>query len=348
MLTGEIKEKARLLGFELVGIAGADDPALPEAVARYSDWITRGYGATMDYLRRHAELKAEPARLLPGWKSVVCVGQLYGAEPAAMAGAEAQVSLYTRGADYHDVVGAKLAELAAWLRARGVGARPFVDSEPVLERFWASRAGLGWIGKNAMLINRKAGSYFFIGGLLVDVALEADEPGVDHCGRCRKCIDACPTVAITEERFIESGKCIAYHTIENRGVVPAEVMKGTGRWIAGCDICQNVCPWNDPVTPGGAFETVNPAFDGDLLALAHWSATDFKARMAGVAMGRMKFAGFVRNVAVAVANSSLGVADRAAALAALDGAADALPAGVGRDGAVAALAWARLRCFALR
>ncbi|MBI3555119.1 MAG: tRNA epoxyqueuosine(34) reductase QueG [Deltaproteobacteria bacterium] len=343
MLTSEIKEKARQLGFELVGIAAADDPALIDAVARYSDWVARGYGATMDYLRRHTELKAQPEKLLPGWKSVVCVGLLYGAGSSESQKAEngAEVSLYTRGADYHEVVGTRLVEFAEWLQARGVTSRPFVDSEPVLDRFWASRAGLGWIGRNAMLINRKAGSYFFIGGLLLNVALDADEPGIDHCGRCRKCIEACPTVAITEDRFIESGKCIAYHTIENRGVVPESVMAATGSWIAGCDICQRVCPWNDPVTPGPAFETKNPAFNAELTALARWSAGDFKANTAGIAMGRMKFSGFVRNVAIALANSAVPAAAKSAALDQLEVSVSALPVGAGREGALAALEWAK-------
>lgn len=339
-----LKSRALELGFDLIGFADAADPLLGDAVERYSGWVEAGYGATMEYLRRHTELKAHPEKLLPGWRSVVCVGTLYGTAKAPDSGLNAQVSLYTRGADYHEVMRERLDVLAGELRDKhGVNARGFVDAEPVLERFWAWRAGLGWIGKNAMLINRKQGSFLFLGGLLVDASLSADSPSPDHCGRCRKCIDACPTVAITDTRQIESDKCIAYHTIENRGSVPKTVMEKTGRWIAGCDICQNVCPWNDPVVEATAFETTNPVFDAPLAELAHWSAEEFKAKTKGVAMGRMKYAGFIRNLAIAVANSTLSTAGKAAALAALEASARAVSEGVGREGALEAVNWARDR-----
>lgn len=344
MLSEELKRKALELGFDLVGIAAAGDPQLGPALERYLTWLDAGNAAGMEYLRRHADQKAHPERLLEGVRSVVCVGLLYGEEPSPEDATRARVSLYTRGCDYHELMGQHLRELGAWLQERGVRSRPFVDAEPVLERFWAWRAGLGWIGKNSMLINRKRGSLFFLGGLLVAEELATDEPGLDHCGRCRKCIDACPTFAITNDRAVDARKCIGYHTIENKGGVPPEVMQGTGRWIAGCDICQTICPWNDPVTRGHAFNEINPAYDADLRELARWRGDDFKTRVGKkIAMGRMKFSGFVRNVAIAVANSGLGLEEKRAAIDALEETVATLPEGAGRDGAVSALEWARER-----
>lgn len=346
MLGEEVKQKALELGFDLVGIARADDAQLRNAVGRYNEWLDQGFGASMDYLKRHTAQKADPSMLLSECKSVVCVALLYAPEklPSNDDPTRAQVSIYTRGGDYHEFMTAKLKELADWIaREHGVNARPFVDSEPVFERFWAWRAGLGWIGKNSLLLNRKIGSFLFLGGIFTTADLPADEPGLDHCGRCRKCIDACPTVAITENRFIDSNKCIAFHTIENKSVVPETVAAGTGRWIAGCDICQNVCPWNDPVTPGPKFETTNPAFDGDLRELARWTASEFKAHTQGVAMSRMKYSGFLRNVAIAVANSGLSVEEKRQALNAIEASSTSIQHPPAKTGIEAALKWALLQ-----
>jgi epoxyqueuosine reductase len=305
MRSSLIKEAALGFGFDLAGVASADDPLLAEAVQRYSGWLDGGHGASMEYLRRHIPLKSDPSKLLQGVKSVVCVGLLYAdAHQPEDDGSKALVSMYTRGRDYHELMGERLGKLAEWLgREHGARARPFVDSEPVLERFWAWRAGLGWLGKNSCILNRKLGSYLFLGGVLTDMALEPDAPQPDHCGKCRKCIDACPTGAITEGREVESAKCIAYHTIENRGEVPPEIAARTGRWIAGCDVCQQVCPWNDPITPGSSFKNDNPAYGASLAELARWTPEEFRARTKGLAMARMKHAGFARNVGIAVANA---------------------------------------------
>jgi epoxyqueuosine reductase len=342
-LTEFLCERAQALGFELFGAASANDPMLASAIERYSKWNSAGLGATMEYLRRHTELKAHPERLLAGVKSVFCVGLLYGQELApASDAARARVSLYTRGADYHELMRQKLDELAAALsKEHAVASRAFVDSEPVLERFWAWRAGLGWIGKNAMLINRKQGSYLFLGGLFIAADLEFDAPQPDHCGRCRKCIEACPTAAITPNREIESAKCIAYHTIENRGLIPENIMERSGSWIAGCDICQNVCPWNDPVTPSQAFEISNAAFNAPLEELAQWSADEFKTKLKGVAMARMKYVGFIRNVAIAIGNSDLPREKCAELLSKLESRVAVHEQSPGREGAIAAINWAK-------
>lgn len=341
LLAREIKQAALDLGFDLVGVASTNDSALGQAVERYSRWVDSGYAASMDYLKRHAEIKSQPEKFLAGARSVVCVALLY-AEPAPPADEKsALVSVYTRGEDYHELIEKKLEELSRLLREKhGIESRAYVDSKPVFDRFWAWRAGLGWLGKNTVLINRKLGSYMFLGGLFVAADLETDTPSADHCGRCRKCIEACPTDAILEDRFIDSDKCIAYHTIENKGAVPESVMERTGRWIAGCDICQQVCPWNDPITPGRSFTFSNPAFNAPLSQIARWSLSDFKELTSGVAMNRMKYPAFLRNVAIAVANSDLSAEEKGAALNEIRVALGELPESSAKAGALEALRWA--------
>lgn len=298
----------------------------------------------MDYLKRHAEIKSAPEKFLAGARSVVCVALLY-AEPAPPADETAAlVSVYTRGEDYHELIEKKLEELSRWLREKhGIESRAYVDSKPVFDRFWAWRAGLGWIGRNTVLINRKLGSYMFLGGLFVAADLAPDTPSADHCGRCRKCIEACPTEAILDDRFIDSAKCIAYHTIENKGAVPEAVMERTGRWIAGCDICQQVCPWNDPITSGKAFTFSNPAFNAPLAQVARWSLNEFKERTRGVAMNRMKYPAFLRNVAVAVSNSRLSANEKKAAYAEIRTSLEELSDSPAKSGALDALKWAESR-----
>lgn len=345
-LSSSVKKAASELGFNLVGITSIDSPetkeALTRAMKRYDDWIAAGFGASMDYLRRHAALKAEPEDLLPSLRSVVCVGLSYGEDEPTDDGTQAKVSLYTRGKDYHQVLGSKLAALAEILKVNyAIQSRAFVDSEPVLERFWAWRSGLGWLGKNTMLIHRKLGSYLFLGGLLTTADLESDTPQPDHCGRCRKCIDACPTQAITDLRQVDSNKCIAYHTIENRSSVPQFVMEKSGRWIAGCDICQTTCPWNDPISKQELFSNENIAYNSPLNELTQWSSEDFKERTQGIAMSRMKYTGFLRNVTVALANSDLRREEKIKAIANLETRVQGLSLGAGRDGALDALRWAK-------
>jgi epoxyqueuosine reductase len=220
-----LKKKAQDLGFDLVGVASTADPALATEMERYHHWVDAGRGASMDYLRRHEPMKANPALFLPGARSVIAVGMVYGAEKPTASPDTAQISLYARGPDYHDVLGTKLEELAAYARTLEAGAatRTYVDKEPVLDRFWAWRAGLGWLGKNTCLINRKVGSFLFLGGVMTTLDLATDAPQPDHCGRCTKCLDACPTGALVEPHVLDAQLCIAYHTIENRGEVPPSV-----------------------------------------------------------------------------------------------------------------------------
>jgi epoxyqueuosine reductase len=321
-LARALERAATDLGFDLFGVASAHDPLLMVASQNYYTWLGHGFGADMSYLQKHADTKKNPQTFLENAKSIVCVGLLYGTgKEDTFDSSRPLISNYTRGRDYHLLVKEKLAQLTsafeAIVSAEGdlpkPSTRTFTDAEPVFERFWASRAGLGWVGKNTCLIHRQHGSYFFLGGFFTDAVLAENKPYTEHCGTCRKCIEACPTEAIVklpledgrERYFVDSKKCIAYHTIENRGEVPIGVQKKSGTWVAGCDICQSVCPWNDPHSASTQFETTNPAATASFEELANWTQADFSKNLKDVAMKRMKYAGFLRNLSTAVDNSAL-------------------------------------------
>jgi epoxyqueuosine reductase len=311
----EVKTLALECGFELAGVT----PALPLAEAGfYQRWVAGGYAGEMRYLADHrAGVRSDPRRLLPSAKSMVCVGKLYnGPEPES---AEmAVISRYAWGEDYHDVLRAGLERLVE--RMRTAGAEPFewkicVDTAPLLERAYARHAGLGWIGKNSCLINQGSGSWFFLGELLVSLEL-AGEPVVpppDRCGTCTRCIDACPTAAIVPASrntagpayTIDSRLCISYFTIELRGPIPAEARAGIGGNVFGCDICQDVCPWNRraPVTAEPAFMVNGPM--PSLERLASLSESEFRQMFRTSPVKRTKYTGFLRNVAIAMGNLKL-------------------------------------------
>lgn len=314
----KIKSFAHGLGFDLVGVASTKDVELLNHIRRYDQWLEQGHVASMDYLKRHREKKANPDLFLPGARSVVMVGLLYGQESQAdnnsAAGADAKVSLYARGNDYHKVLGARLEAFvhgcAAWPEFQNAGFRTFVDTEPVFERFWGWRAGLGWVGKNTVLISRKKGSYFFLGGFMTTKSLEPDSPHADHCGRCTKCIDACPTQALIEPKILDSSKCIAYHTVENKGVIPPDLAARFNGWIVGCDICQEVCPWNEPITVSSHFRETNEFYTATLIEMAQWTEIEYKEKTKNLAISRLKYKMFRRNLLIAVLNSSLSAQDK--------------------------------------
>lgn len=304
----KIIEQALKRGFDLAGIVTRDQiesKGLPEAVKHYEEWLGHGYGASMDFLRRHLPQKRNPDLLLKEWRSVLCVGLEYGAsrDPIPKSN-HALISNYAAGADYHNDIMRRLSALSLELQKQDIRGFAFVDAQPVMERFWAAAAGLGWIGKNSFLINKQRGSYLFLGGLFLAVELEQDKRQPSLCGDCRRCIDACPTHAITG-KGIDSNRCIAFHTIENRGGIPADIMKQMDRWIAGCDICQDVCPWNKKREMPWHSEQTNPALNASLRELCLWSAADFKMKLKNVAMVRQKYSGFTRNLIIAVTNSTL-------------------------------------------
>ncbi|MBS1662260.1 MAG: tRNA epoxyqueuosine(34) reductase QueG [Bacteroidetes bacterium] len=251
-----IKTWSRELGFEYCGIAQA--VRLDEDARRLESWLHKGMNGSMLYMDNHFDLRIDPSRLVPGARSVITL--LINYYPAQQQQPEApQIAKYAYGQDYHEVIREKLNKLLARVRAEigEVDGRGFVDSAPVLERSWAVRSGLGWIGKNGNLLNKQAGSFFFIATLITDLELEYDAPFAgDFCGTCRRCIDACPTDAIQPDKVVDGSKCISYFTIELKDLLIPDDMKGKfENWAFGCDTCQDVCPWNRFSKP-----TQEPAF----------------------------------------------------------------------------------------
>jgi epoxyqueuosine reductase len=311
----EIRQLAHECGFELCGVTAA----VPASdLGLYREWVERGYAADMSYLTdRRAEVRSDPRQLLPSARWMVCVGKLYNTPwpySTQFSAREAGwISRYAWGADYHDVMRRRLERLRDRIREHaGVDfeSRICVDTAPLLERSYARQAGLGWIGRNTCLIHEGSGSWFFLGELLVSLEIEgAGGPPPDRCGTCRRCIDACPTAAIVPAEggrwTLDSGLCISYFTIELRGEVPQEVRDGAGAHVFGCDICQDVCPWNRraPVTEDAEFQPEH--FAPDLEKLASLSEEEFRSAFRGTPVMRAHYAGFLRNVAVAMGNARL-------------------------------------------
>jgi len=237
--------EATRLGFSFVGVSKAEK--MEEESRRLEGWLNNGFQGKMSYLENHFEKRTDPRLLVPGAKTVVTLMYNYH-NPAPQKDSSApKISQYAYGKDYHQIIKAKLRELLEYLRTEvgEVDGRCFVDSAPVLERDWARRSGTGWVGKNTLLIHPKAGSYFFLAELIIDLDLEYDGPIKDYCGTCTRCIDACPTEAISPEGYVMDGsKCISYLTIELRENIPIEFKDKMEGWMFGCDICQEVCPWN--------------------------------------------------------------------------------------------------------
>ncbi len=318
MVKSQIERLACKSGFELCGVASVSP--LPE-FAHFRDWAGRGLAGGMGYLTDHrADLRSDVRNLLPSARSVISLGKLYNtAQPYSTAytdPARGWISRYAWGADYHAVMRAGMEQLAAGLR-QSLGAtfeyRVCVDTAPLLERALARRAGLGWLGRNTCLINEHSGSWFFLGELLVSLDLEPDTPPPDRCGTCRRCIDACPTAALVERdgRWeLDARRCLSYLTIEHRGVVPAEFHAALGRHVFGCDVCQDVCPWNHaaPVTDEQAFAPVH--FAPPLDELAALPEAQFRSMFQDSPVLRAKFAGFQRNIEIACANREIACATR--------------------------------------
>jgi epoxyqueuosine reductase len=312
-LEERLKRQAHALGFELVGIAAA---SAADGFERLRDWLAHGFAGRMDYLPRHAAARRHPASILPEVRSVVMVGMSYNSpedrgqrtEDSA-SGPGGRVARYARGADYHDVLRARLKRLLAWLQGErpDCRGRAVVDTAPLLERDYARRAGLGWFGKNTMLLNRRQGSYFFLGALLVDCDLAADAPHeTSHCGTCTACLDACPTDAFPAPGVLDARRCISYLTIELRGPVPEELRARLGDWVFGCDVCQEVCPWNRKA-PAGAEPALAPRPELealDLLEVLGLSEEEFRRRFAGTALTRPRRAGLLRNAALVLGNTA--------------------------------------------
>lgn len=307
VVTQQVKDLATEAGFDLVGVAAATAPKTWDAFSR---WLSLGYAGEMAYLERNPSRRADPAAILPGARSLLCVGALYHPGSSASTHEDrptGRVSCYAQGDDYHDVLIPRLRSVLERIQARwpGTEGKVYVDTGPVLERDFAKEAGLGWFGKHTNLINKQVGSYFFLGEILLTLDLEPDTPATDHCGTCTRCMTACPTDAIVAPYELDSRKCISYLTIELRGAIPKTLREGVGDWVYGCDVCQDVCPWtikHGRVTKDPALA---PKPDRDRPALADLLRLDqagFSERFRKSPIKRTKRRGLLRNAAVALGN----------------------------------------------
>lgn len=305
-----LKIWGRELGFGQVGIADID---LAAHEARLLDWLAAGFHGEMEYMTRHGVKRSRPAELVPGTVRVIAARMDYlppdAAEPWSVLNRPelGYVSRYALGRDYHKVLRQRLQRLAERIAAAigPFGYRVFVDSAPVLEKALAEQAGLGWIGKHSTLLDRKAGSWFFLGEIYVDAPLPPDKPATAHCGRCTACLDICPTQAIIAPYRVDARRCISYHTIELHGPIPLEFRRVIGNRTYGCDDCQLVCPWNRFAKP-----TVEPDFRArhgldapGLIELFGWDEAEFLRRTEGNAIRRIGYERWLRNVAVALGNA---------------------------------------------
>lgn len=299
-----VKARAAELGFDACGIAEAG-PVDPED--RLGQWLRAGYHADMDWMARTRNVRQDPRHKMPGARSIVVVARNYyqpGPDPAPGRG---KVARYAWGRDYHKVLRKPLIALARFLDAFGVETPSYasVDSGPVMERAWAERAGVGWVGKNSLVLRRDIGSWFFLGTVITEVSLAPDAPVTEHCGTCRACLDACPTDAIVADGVVDSNRCISYQTIENREEIPSQLHSQLAGWVFGCDICQDVCPWNRfarPTTEPG-FAARSGQTNPDLDELLKLDERRFDARFAGTAIRRAKWRGMVRNARIALRNA---------------------------------------------
>jgi len=294
-----IRTEAARLGFAFVGFAKA--APLDDEARRLEAWLNHGFHGKMQYMANHFDLRTDPTKLVPGAKSVIVLMHNYFPKEEQLDPTAPKLARYAYGEDYHHILKGKLKDLLLFIRENigEVDGRCFVDSGPVMEREWAKRAGLGWTGKNTLLIRPGAGSYFFLAELILDLPLQADDPIRDHCGTCRRCIEACPTEAISPQGYLlDASKCISYLTIELREALPTEFQGKMENWAFGCDICQEVCPWNRFAQPHS-----EPAFEPhpELLGMkaADWQELTeevFQKVFKKSAVKRTKFEGLKRNL----------------------------------------------------
>ena len=299
-LSRAIKDRATAVGFDKVGIVGAD--ALQTEHARLKKWLELGYHGEMKWMARDPDLRADPRKFFPEVRSVVVVALNYYTPAKHIDELDAgKVSRYAWGDDYHDVLGSKLTSLLAWIKGadRKVAGKVCVDIQPMMDKAWAVRAGIGWIGKHTNLITQDFGSWVFLGELLLNVDLQYDTDEVeDHCGSCTLCIDACPTDAITEPYVLDSNKCISHATIELRDPeLPESIAANLNGWLYGCDICQDVCPWNRFEQPSEEkrFQPRPGNFNASLPAILQMTHERYVERFRHSAMKRAKLAGLQRN-----------------------------------------------------
>lgn len=288
------------LGFSFVGFARAE--RLDAEAQHLEAWLRQGAHGKMAYMENHFEMRIDPARLVPGAKTVICLAYNYFTDAVPQDADTFRLSRYAYGADYHTVVKERLKELLGFMQETigDISGRCFIDSAPVMERVWAQRAGLGWNGRNTLTIHPRQGSYFFLAEIICDLPLLYDDPLRDHCGTCRRCIDACPTEAIAPEGyFLDASRCISYLTIELREAIPEEFKGRMDNWIFGCDICQEVCPWNRFSKPHNepAFEPHPALLDMSRREWQELTEETFGRLFKNSAVKRAKFTGLRKNIA---------------------------------------------------
>jgi epoxyqueuosine reductase len=306
MIADQIKAKAREVGFDLVGITSAQP-------SNYTDyfrkWLDAGRAGTMRWLADRFDERTDPSVYFPGARSVISLASNYRVKLASPEENDTgRIARYALGDDYHEVMKDRLHDLADWLRATvpGTKTRSSVDTAPVMEKELAARAGIGWMGKNTCIINEKIGSFILLGQILTTLDLPVDEPVEDRCGSCTRCIEACPTSAITSEYQMDATRCISYLTIEHREEIAAELQPRMGDWIYGCDVCQEVCPWNrkSPETTDQAFLPRFKSASLEWKRVLEWTDEEYKIQLKGSAMKRVKLPMWKRNAAIVEKNKS--------------------------------------------
>ncbi len=307
ILADQVKQFARSLGFDLVGIASADPPAHRDY---FRQWLDSGQHGTMRYLAARFDERTDPRHYFPGAKSIVCVALNYAVPlqpvPDADRAHHGRVARYALGDDYHDLMKDRLHQLADFIRGSfGGQTRAGVDTAPIMERELAGRAGLGWVGKNTCIIDPRIGSFILLGQVLTTIELAPDAPMTDHCGTCTRCIDACPTAAITGPYQLDARRCISYLTIEHRGEIDPDLRPMVGDWLYGCDICQDVCPHNSklPAATGPALQPRFPTGSLDVREVLKWTDEEYRERLRGSAMKRVKLPILQRNARIVQENS---------------------------------------------
>ena len=299
-LTSRIKGRAIQLGFDRVGVASAEPSRYREY---FRQWLDDGKAGTMEYLARRFDERTDPARYVPGAASIICVAMNYHVPlksvPAEERPYQGRIARYALGDDYHKIIKTRLYALSDWVREQvpDCQTRAAVDTAPVMEKELAARAAIGWFGKNSCIINEKIGSWLLLGEIITTLKLPADPPAIDRCGTCTRCIDACPTHAITAPYQLDARRCISYLTIEYRGKIPQDLRKQIGHWLYGCDICQEVCPWNRhaPTTTESSLQPRWQTGSLDFREVLRWREQDYRSNLHRSAMKRIKLPVLQRN-----------------------------------------------------